>query len=104
LRADHAAFRPGTREGWSAGLVDDAVVIRYEDGVHSWLVLTTLNRACRVHLDGGNLCKLDDGRHWRPVLFSNALQFGGSGQDPFNTSTNLVEFTVPELLLLKSDA
>jgi maltooligosyltrehalose trehalohydrolase len=104
LRADHAAFRPGTREGWSAGLVDDAVVIRYEDGVHSWLVLTTLNRACRVHLDGSNLCKLDDGRHWRPVLFSNALQFGGSGQDPFNTSTNLVEFTVPELLLLKSDA
>jgi maltooligosyltrehalose trehalohydrolase len=104
LRATHAAFRPDTREGWSAGVVDDAVALRCEDGVHSWLLLATLNRACQVHLGGHDLCKLADGSHWQPVLFSNALHFGGSGQNPFQASTNVVDLTVPEFLLLKSGA
>jgi maltooligosyltrehalose trehalohydrolase len=104
LRVTHAAFRPDTREGWSVGVVDGAVALRCEDGMHAWLLLATLNGACQVHLSGHDLCRLDDGGQWRPVLFSNALHFGGSGQNPFETSTNVVEFTVPEFLLLKSDA
>jgi hypothetical protein len=72
--------------------------------VHSWLLLATLNRACQVHLGGHDLCKLADGSHWQPVLFSNALHFGGSGQNPFQASTNVVDLTVPEFLLLKSGA
>ena len=50
LRASDAAFRPDTRDGWSADVVDGAVAIRCEDGAHSWLLLATLNRACQVSL------------------------------------------------------
>jgi maltooligosyltrehalose trehalohydrolase len=93
LRAQEAAFRPGSRSGWEV-LDLGAVVMRYFGQDCEWLVL--------AHLAPTALTVTLPSAHWQCILSTNDIRFGGSGGAGFDPATGRVAFTQPELLVMQT--
>lgn len=104
LRREHAAFRPRDREQMEvAELVCEVLGIRVRDDREQWLLLCDLSGGHRGNVHAEPFCLLEQTHRWKPVLSSNASQFGGSESMSYNTRTGHFDFQRPEVLVLRAE-
>jgi len=104
LRREHPAFRPRERESMQiAELSAKVLALRMQDGDEQWLLLCDLRGGHRGDLHSEPFCALAAGQHWKPVLSSNAAEFGGSKSMSYNSQTGHFDFQQPEVLVLRAE-
>lgn len=104
LRREHAAFRPLERERMQvAELSCDVLAIRLKNEREQWLLLCDLRGGHRGNLLRESFCALEETRRWKPVLSSNAAEFGGPESMSYNSKTGHFEFPQPEVLVLRAE-
>lgn len=102
LRADHAAFRPATRDGWTILASEEIVAIGYRDLKSAFLLLVNLWGPCTSRISGFNPNIIPEGLSWEVVLSSNEARFGGGGSG-FAQHDLEVTFADTETVLLQAE-
>jgi len=104
LRREHAAFRPQDREHMEvAELSCEVLGIRMGNAHEQWLLLCDLRGGHPGNVYTEPFCAIEETRSWRPVLSSNAPQFGGSDFMSYDTETGHFDFQQPEVLVLRAE-